>query len=110
MKFAILYFILDREESKGTPVGIVMWDPEMKISGLKMFDRQDLPDNITDTDYALISMVRSRLTKWKDSSGLPYPNALVRSYEDFFWDCVRKLLIHSTRLSETYQCTVSLGD
>jgi hypothetical protein len=110
VKFAILYFILDRQESKGTPVGIVMWDPEMKISGLKMFDRQDLPDNITDTNYELIKMVRSRLEKWKGKSGLPYPNALVNPYEDFFWDCVRNLLIHSTRLSETYQCEVSLSD
>ena len=49
-----------------------MWDPEMKISGLKMFDRQDLPDNITDTNYELIKMVRSRLEKWKGKSGLPY--------------------------------------
>jgi hypothetical protein len=110
MKFAILYFILDREESKGAPVGVVMWDPEMDLSGLKVFDRQDLPDDITDTDYELIKMVRSRLEKWKGKDGLPYPNGLVRSHEDFFWDCVRNLLIHSTRLSEIYQCQITLSN
>jgi hypothetical protein len=79
-------------------VGRIWWTPG---GGEDAFGYQFDLWGLNTREEALVRLVQDKLDSWVTEGKLPYSKEKMGPTEDRWWDHVRSLLIHNTRLGET---------
>lgn len=99
--YAVFRYVKDAQKDLSVPVGVALWSPDKKFTGLRFAKESDRASQINKAeDLPYIDLIRRKLRDWSEKQQLPYQDQPMSPDTDDWWRHVRDLLIHRVRMSE----------